>query len=290
MTLPSQDTLVTYPQGDTESVGEVLHVEDLGDGRYAVLLDKTAFHPEDSRWPDQPSDEGIMITSNGPVPVIEAVTGGIHAGNLKLGADLPVRMGTPEWTFVVAHIVQATPPQVGETVRIEVDPDNRRMVSAAHTACHIAATALDEILTDKWTKDAPKDSLGNPAFDALAMQHSRMSPGVSRDSYRIGKSLRRKGFPADGFDDPQGIAQRVNERLEEWVAAGGPVKIDSAGPGLSDRRNWECQVSAGTISMPCGGTHLEDVSDFDTVTIELETREVPGGTEVLMTTRATVKE
>ena len=290
MTLPSKDTIVTYPQGDTESVGEVLHVEPLDQGLYAVILDKTAFHPEDSHWPDQPSDKGVMITDNGPLTIVEAVTGGINGDVLKLGEDLPVRMGTPEWTFVVAHLVPGPPPEVGSTVRIEVDADNRRQLNAAHTGCHIAATALDEALTDKWTKPAPKDSLGNPAFDALAMQHSRMSPGVSRDSYRVGKSLRRKGFPADGFDDPEGIAQRVNERLEEWVAAGGPVVIESAGPGLSDRRQWECHVSAGTISMPCGGTHLEDVSEFDSVTIELEVLDAPGGKEIRMTTRASVKD
>lgn len=120
MPLPTTDTLVTYPDGATTSTGIVLHVEPLSDGRSAVLLDTTAFHPVDTAWPDQPADQGTITTTAGTQPVIDAVTGGIRDGELHLGADLPVRTGAEGWTFVVAHIIEGPPPAVGESVQVDV--------------------------------------------------------------------------------------------------------------------------------------------------------------------------
>ncbi|MEU1973468.1 metal-dependent hydrolase [Microbacterium sp. NPDC019599] len=286
MPLPDVDTHVTYPDGATGSTGTVLHVEPVDGGRAAVLLDTTAFHPVDTAWPDQPADRGALHTADGDRPIVEAVTGGIHEGRLHLGGDLPVRTGTDGWTFVVAHLVEGEPPAVGSTVRVAVDEDHRAALSAGHTACHLASLALDAALAGAWTKPAPVDGLGNPAFDSLAIQSSRITPHGSVDSYRIGKSLRRKGFDPAVLDDLESIATAANAHLADWVAAGGVIRIERTDAALSARRAWVCELPQGTVSIPCGGTHVHDVSDFAAISVSLAVAEVEGGREVTMTTTA----
>lgn len=288
MPLPTSDTFITYPDGATSSTSTVVHVEPLARNRTAVIVDTTAFHPVDSAWPDQPADHGTLTSSEGTQEIVDAVTGGIHGGLLYLGTDLPVRTGTPEWTFFVAHIIEGTPPAVGESIRIDVDCDRRAALSAAHTACHLAALALDSALADAWSKTPPADALGNPAFDALAIQHSRIHPHSSIDTYRIGKSLRRKGFDPAALDDPAGLAQRVNDTLQQWIAAGGSVRIERDDNKLSTRRTWVCDLSAGTTNIPCGGTHIRDISELNTTLATLATQTINGGLELRMETSATI--
>jgi len=289
MALPTSDTIVTYPDGATSSTGTVLHVEPLGDERSAILLDTTAFHPVDSAWPDQPADRGTLTTARGAAPIVDAVTGGIHDGRLHLGADLPVRTGTEGWVFVVAHLIVGPPPAIGESVQIDVDQSFRAALSAAHTACHLAALALDAALASAWTKDAPTDALGSPAFDSLAIQSSRISPYRSTDTYRIGKSLRRKGFTPAALADPAAVAQRVNAVLAPWIAAGGSVRIERGENTLSARRTWVCELPDGLTDIPCGGTHLRDLGGLAGVTTSLATREIDGGLELVMETVVTAQ-
>ena len=287
MTLPTADTLVTYPDGATTSTGTVLHVEPLDDGRHAVLLDTTACHPIDTAWPDQPADRGTLTTDRGRQPIVDAVTGGIHDGVLHLGAAVPVRTGTDGWTFVVAHLIEGPPPATGDRVQIDVDPTYRAALSAAHTACHLAALALDAALSAAWTKPAPMDALGNPAFDALAIQRSRIEHHRSTDTYRIGKSLRRKGFTATALADPAAVAERVNAQLAQWIAVGGAVRIERADDALSARRTWVCELPTGLTDIPCGGTHIRDIAELSAVSASLATREIEGGLELSRETLST---
>lgn len=286
MALPTFDTVVTYPGGATTSTGTVVHVETLADGRSAVLLDTTACHPVDTAWPDQPADRGTLTTAEGAQPIVDAVTGGIHDGELHLGRALPVRTGTEGWTFVVAHVIEGPPPASGERVRVDVDQGYRAALSAAHTACHLAALALDAALVDGWSKEVPTDALGHPAFDALAIQSSRLHPHRSVDVYRIGRSLRRKGFATAAVEDPPAVAERVDAHLARWVTAGGPVRVERAGDALSARRTWVCELPEGRAEIPCGGTHLRDLAELAAVTTSLVTRDVDGALELTMETVA----
>lgn len=286
MPLPTTDTLVGYPDGDTTSTGVVVHVEPLPDRRSAILLDRTAFHPVDTAWPDQPADRGVLHTSVGTIPVVDGVTGGIHDGVLALGRDLPVRTGTPEWTFVVAHVVDGPVPEVGELVHVQVDEGFRSALSAGHTACHLASLALDAALADAWTKPVPTDPLGHPAFDSLAIQSSRIEPHGSVDVYRIGKSLRRKGFDPAALADPAAIAARADALLAGWIAAGGAVRIERDDDALSARRTWACDLDGRHVAIPCGGTHTTDLESLGAVTVELDVEPVEGGLQVTMRTTA----
>lgn len=289
MPLPLTDTTVTYPDGATDSTGTVLHVEPLPGGRAAVLLDTTAFHPVDTAWPDQPADRGTLTTPAGTRRVVDAVTGGIADGELLLGADLPVRNGTAGWTFVVAHVIDGEPPLVGETAEVVVDRDHRAALSAGHTACHLASLALDAALADAWSKPVATDALGNPAFDALAIQRSQITPLGSTDTYRIGRSLRRKGFAAAALDEPDALAAAVDARLAEWISAGGAVRIEREDAALSARRTWVCELAHGPARIPCGGTHLSDLSQLAAVTTSFARTEVDGGLQLVMETEVVVR-
>jgi alanyl-tRNA synthetase len=284
MALPTTDTIVSYPDGATTSTGTVLHVEPLAVGRSAVLLDTTAFHPVDTAWPDQPADRGTLATDQGTHEITDAVTGGIRDGQLHLGADLPVRTGADGWTFVVAHLIEGAPPAVGESVRVEVDPDYRAALSAGHTVCHLASLALDAALADAWSKTVTTDALGHPAFDALAIQSSRIHEHGSTDIYRIGKSLRRKGFMPAALAELAGVTERVNAQLAQWVAAGGAVRIERNDDVLTARRTWVCELPTGRTDIPCGGTHISDIAELSAITTSLSTREIDGGLELTMET------
>jgi alanyl-tRNA synthetase len=283
---PSIDTAVTYPDGETVSTGTVLHTETLADGRTAVVLDRTAFHPIDTAWPDQPADRGVLRSGPGEQAIVDGVVGGIHEGEVVFGSELRVRTGTEGWTFVVAHVIDGAPAAGGAQGEVVADAEYRRAHTGGHTASHLASRAQDAALAEAWTKETPLDAHGSPAFDALAIQTSRIIPNGSLDVYRIGKSLRRKGFDPTALDDPAGIADRANAHLARWVAAGGAVRIERQAEGLSARRTWVCELGDDRVEIPCGGTHVTSLAELASVTVSLAATPVEGGIELTMTTTA----
>jgi alanyl-tRNA synthetase len=291
--IPAIGTTVSYPAGATASRSTVVHVADAGDGRRAIVLDETAFHPVDTAWPDQPADRGTLRVAGADLTVIDAVVGALPvdaapAGRLLLGAEVPVRTGTEGWTFVVAHLIDGDAPVAeGDVVDVTVDAAYRAALSAGHTACHLASLALDAALADAWRKEAPADTLGAPAFDALAIQESRIVGDGSVDVYRIGKSLRRKGFDPEALADLDALSARVNAQLADWVAAGGAVRIERDGDALADRRTWVCELPGVSARIPCGGTHVTSLHELSAATVSFAATTVEGGVELVMTTTAT---
>ncbi|GGT06158.1 hypothetical protein GCM10010156_74590 [Planobispora rosea] len=270
-------TLVTYPAGETRGRSAVVGVVPVGD-RYGVIVAETPFHPLDHTWPDQPADTGTI----GGAAVTDCVTGAVRDGEqtVHLGADIPARRGEPGWSWLVVHVTGA--PLEGE-VDLVVDAGRRRALSAGHTGCHLAALALNAALAGRWRKEVPADGLGNPDFDQTAITSSRIEPYGSRDVYRLGKSLRRKGFTADGLaEDLPEIARRTGDLLKEWIAADAPVRIDSPGAELTARRTWRCGLPGGEVGIPCGGTHLSRTSELGAAAVSL--RLSADGAELTMIT------
>lgn len=288
MSLPHTDTVVTYPAGDVSSSGTVVHVESLPDGRTAIVLDRTAFHAIDPVWPDQPADAGTIEIGGRVRPVVDAVVGATDGAVLHVG-DAPVRTGTEGWSFVVCHLVDdADGVAEGAAAAVEVDPAVRRALSAGHTACHLASLALNEALAPLWTKEVPGDGRGRPDFDRLAIVSSRILPNGSRDEYRVGKSLRKKGFAAAELPGRvEEVVAVANALLAEWIASGAAVTIRRDGDGLGDRRFWTCDLPGGAASIPCGGTHLRTLADLSAVEIALDVEEAEGALGIAMRTTAT---
>jgi alanyl-tRNA synthetase len=291
MSLPRIDTVVTYPDGDHTSTGAVFHVEPLPDGRAAVLLDRTAFHPVDPVWPDQPADVGTLFVGDRSYAVVDAVVGATDGTVLHVG-DAPVRTGTEGWAFVVCHLVEdAEGIEPGAPAVVRVDPERRRALSAGHTACHLASLALNEALSGLWTKDVPVDGRGRPNFDQLAIVSSRILEGGSVDEYRIGKSLRKKGFAAADLATRRDEASAAVDRtLTAWIGSGAPVSIvrDPGALGLSDRRRWRAELPDGTVEIPCGGTHLRSLSELSGAEVQLELAETEGALALTMRTTASL--
>jgi alanyl-tRNA synthetase len=280
----STDTIVDYPAGATRSYGVVLATLPVPDG-LGVVLDRTAFHAVDAGWPDQPADRGFLSGH----PILDAVVGATEGDDILIGSDIPVRTGAEGWSFVVVHVVAAgTAIRVGDEVEVTVDEGYRHALSTGHTACHLASLALDDALADAWIKEVPTDTLGAPGFDALACASSRIHEFGSTDVYRVGKSLRKRGFDVSALDDVRAVEDAANARLAAWVATGAGIRIDRDGDGLGDRRRWVCELPGGDAVIPCGGTHLTSLGEFAGVRITLERVDGDGGIAITMTTAAQV--
>jgi alanyl-tRNA synthetase len=292
-------TLVTFPSGATEGASAVREliplprdVEGLPAGSYGLIVDTTPFHPLDHTWPDQPGDSGTVLVDGVVYPVVDCVTGAIGPdGEFALGSAIPARRGDEAWTWHAVHVIEGgpDPERLREAnAQLRVDAERRRALSAAHTGCHLMALALNEALHERWRKAPGKeDSFGRPDFDAIAMDSSRMDEHASTDRYRLGKSLRKKGFDPEGLAGQlPGIADRVNARLAEWVAADAPVRIEVFGEEktarLTARREWVCELPQGTASIFCGGTHLARLGELAALHTTLSLSE--DGTELVAVT------
>jgi len=277
---PTTSTQVSFPAGAVEGRSTVLAVEPLPAGGYAVVTAETPFHPLDHSWPDQPADAGTL----GGVAVRDCVTGAVGPeGALLLGTDIPVRRGEEGWAWLVVHVTEE-PVAVGAEVELRVDAERRAALSAAHTGCHLLALALNEALAPRWRKDPGRaDALDHPDFDSLAMDTSRMDVDASTDTYRIGKSLRKKGFTADDLAaELPALTEAVNARLAAWVAADAPVRVETPGPELTARRRWACDLPEGNASIFCGGTHLHHLGELAALSTEMRLSE--DGSELVAVT------
>jgi alanyl-tRNA synthetase len=292
MTLPRIDTRVSYPAGALASTGTVLHTEAAVDGRRVVLLDDSACHPVDSAWPDQPADRATLTVNGTVLDVLDCVVGATDGATLYLGAEVPVRKGTDGWAFVTAHLVDdaaATEAGLveGAEASIAVDADYRHALSVGHTACHLASLALNAELTESWSKPAPSDALDHPNFDALAIETSRIEERGSVDIYRIGKSLRKKGFaPARLVDDLGEVETGVDARLTAWVTSGAAASVERDGELLTDRRYWTTTLDGRAVSIPCGGTHVATLAELSAPQVTLHAEQSDSALELRMTTRA----
>ncbi|QHC68572.1 metal-dependent hydrolase [Rathayibacter sp. VKM Ac-2759] len=264
------DTLITYPDGATAGSSTVVHAEQLPDGRWGVVLAETPAHPVDPTWPDQGPDQGALVADGVRHPLLDARIGAWQDGALHVGERLPARLGTPDWSFVVVHVL-ADPLPLGAPVSVEIDAEYREELSRGHTACHLASLALNAAVADLWSKPAREDSLGRPDFDQAAIQSSVIRRSGSTDVYRLGKSLRRSGFDTARLrDELPSITARIDALLAGWIGADAEVRIERDDSRLSTRRSWRCEVTPdGDATIPCGGTHVGRLSALGRVSVAL---------------------
>ncbi len=267
-------TVVTFADGSVTGEGIVTRVETSTEGAI-VVVDATPFHPVDHTWPDQPGDTGALVIGDAQVAVAEALMAAVSdEGDFAVGADIPVKRGAEGWTWLVGHRVEGDIPSVlveGAAVRLEVDDVHRAGLSRGHTACHLASLALDLAVADLWRKDPGADALGTPDFEGRANQSSRIHEDGSVDEYRLGKSLRRAGFDTETFAAT--VSEReaaINARLSEWVASAATSRIVTEGPTIVDRRRWHCALPEGEAVILCGGTHVDSLAVFDSISVALD--------------------
>lgn len=235
----------------------------------------TPFHPVDYQWPDQPADRGCAINADGGrFELADAIFTALDGkGDFYFDREIPVRKGEPGWYFCVGHVLPGGCGfAAGDKITLSVDAEYRQKLSRAHSAAHVMALALNRVLTPLWRKEAPSaDALGSPNFDGPAIQKSEIGTVGCLDSYRIGKSLRKKGFSADGLAAGlKGYEAEVNALLAKWLSADSPITIHAGGAALASRRFWRSKIDGADVEIPCGGTHLSSLRQIGSIDVALE--------------------
>ena len=245
-------------------------------GCYAVT-DQTPFHPVSHIWPDHPADRGTLTLADKTYEIVGCHVGAVEqeSGRLFVGADIPVRRDTPGWVFVVVHqLAEPLDGEAGSSVSLCVDEQYQLALSRGHSGGHLSSLALNKVLHhDFWRKDASrKDELGHYDFHSYAQTESRVTEDCSTDTYRIGKTLRKRGLnAADMLEALPAIAEQINQQLAAWCAAGYPVEIRREGEALTDSRYWRCDLHEGQlVEIPCGGTHVQSLAEYAALRVEFQ--------------------
>lgn len=271
----SGGTIVTFAAGRLSERARIVLAE-VHDGQCLVLTDRTPFHPQSLTWPDQPGDRGTLALPDGRIAAVGNSCEGLlngETGELFTGeAALGMRRGEATLQAVVVHVLTGDlVPAAGDEVTLTVDQPYRDALSLQHTGVHLAALALNQCAAAFWTKDqTDRDSLGAANLDKAAVTRSQIAPDGSTDSYRLGKSLRKKGFDRDAFlSDLPARAAAINATLRHMLAAPAPVVLSPAEGPLGDRRRWSTRLNGTEVSMPCGGTHVADLSQIGGISVQL---------------------
>lgn len=270
-------TLVTFTQSVWSLTSQVQLVQPL-QGRLCVVTHRTPFHPVSHIWPDHPADKGTLACSQGEFEVVDCQVGAIEleTGRLAVGQEIPVKRDAPGWVFVVVHLIEATPDAVtqGESVTLAVNQAYQRRLSRGHSAGHLAYLALNKVLANGyWRKDAErKDPHGYCDFNSYAQVTSFVTEDCCVDTYRLGKTLRKRGLNSDDMlRDLSEIEIQVNQQLVSWLALGSPISLLRDGDGLTDTRYWECDLQDGKKArIPCGGTHAGSLSEYRNIQVRLK--------------------
>jgi len=284
-------TRVTFPTGATSGVSTITAMlNDADDGRLLVITDETPFHPVDPLWADQPGDRGRLCLDGVEIPVLDSITvAHLPNGTTLVDHDIDITRDSHGVNWLVGHRVDRHDLQlvVGAEIELHVDAGRRLALSASHTACHLVALALNQSVAHLWRKGAPVDSRGYPNLDAVACVHSHHELDGSVDRYRLGKSLRRRGFASDRLlEDPTRYADAISATVNQWLSTRADVRIERDGPLLSDRRNWVCDLPGGAAQMPCGGTHPTHLGEIARVSVAATA--TADGSELVLRTTTTV--
>ncbi|MGX6449787.1 metal-dependent hydrolase [Patulibacter sp. S7RM1-6] len=269
MTVPR----ITYPSGSVRERARVLAVRVRGDVA-DVVVDRTPCHPENPRWPDQPAD-AIIATVRGervPATCSEGALAGGAIVDADADADAEGAAGEPV-PCVVHHLPAEAAPAAGDEIELAVDAGLRERLSRAHSVCHFGALALNRALADAggWRKDPGRhDSFGRPDFDALAIQRSTVVADGSTDEYRVGKSLRKKGFVPAALADAPALRAAIAADLRAWLGASPSITLEPGECALADRRRWSSAAGDAPIAFPCGGTHPTGLGPDDVPDVEVD--------------------
>ncbi len=238
-----------------------------------LVTDLTPFHPQSHLWPDQPGDVGHARWEGGDAAIGPCRMGAISPdGELFVDTAIPVKRGAEGWCFVVVHpLIGDHALAVGSQIELQVDSAARHALSLGHSGCHLAALALNRVLIPYWRKEVgERDALGQPDFDRLAIQSSRVEPMGSQEQYRIGKSLRKKGVNSEALlAELTLIEEKINQQLADWVAAGSEIRRSRAGEAIIDSRYWHCMLEGKEVTIPCGGTHVATLAELGQVRVQL---------------------
>lgn len=268
-------TQVLFTEPQWQAKAEIQLCIPAASGGIWLVTHQTPFHPVSHIWPDHPADKGTVEVAGRCYDVVGCYVGAVElaSGTLFVDSAIPVKRDEPGWAFVVAHhIGQKLDLVVGSEVVLSVDKAYQQALSRGHSGGHLSSLALNKVLHhDFWRKDASrKDELGHYDFHSYAQTQSRVSEDCSIDTYRLGKTLRKRGLnSADLLARIDEVAGKINQQLALWRQAGAPVVMRREGKALTDSRYWQCDLGEGAmIEIPCGGTHIRSLADYSKLEVE----------------------
>ncbi|WP_299015793.1 alanyl-tRNA editing protein [uncultured Photobacterium sp.] len=269
------DVLFTEPQWQT--VAEIQLCVPAASGGSWLVTTQTPFHPVSHIWPDHPADRGEVMVDGTSYKVVGCYTGAVELETKALYVDayIPVKRNEPGWVFVVVHHIEhELALSAGTEVELKVDQAYQQALSRAHSGGHLSSLALNKVLHhDFWRKDASrKDEMGHYDFHSYAQTESRVSEDCSTDTYRLGKTLRKRGLnSADLIEQLDAVvAHRVNQQLEIWRQQGTVVTMHREGKALTDSRYWQCELEDCLVEIPCGGTHINSLAEYGKLEVEFQ--------------------
>ncbi|MBB3660055.1 alanyl-tRNA synthetase [Rhizobium sp. BK650] len=268
-------TRITFPGGETYGCGRVLFAAGADPGTAYIICDQTPVHPESFRWPDQPADTGLIAWGGIERRLINAYAGLLDQATGELRLHQAARdLGRCQdgWAGVVVHVVTVGElPAIGTEIEITVDRQRRQQLSAVHTAAHLASLSLNRALAPFWSNSTEVgDSLGSPDFDRHAITSSQIGLEGSTDVYRIGKTLRKKGFVFEAARAGlAGVESEVNAVIAKWLQEPMSVVVEPGHALLDSRRLWRCALEGRTAEMYCAGTHVGDLGEIADVNVTL---------------------
>ncbi|MEG9883082.1 MAG: hypothetical protein V6Z86_00395 [Hyphomicrobiales bacterium] len=270
-----EETIVTFPGGSSEEVARIVAPPLSFAGKSVIVTDISPFHPLDHIWPDQPADTGHIEIKGQHYRIYHSLVGAFHETQKNryfFDRAINARRNDPGWVFFVGHVIEAANAAFESGMRgaLCVDKTHRDQLSRAHSAAHLMSLALNKALEGFWKKEVVnRDCFARPNFDALAIQTSRIDEEKSVDVYRIGKSMRKRGFDLERLkSERDGIANVISQTVNGWIEAQPTYDVLPPRSGLTERRVWQCRLDEGTARIPCGGTHLID-SETGPVVISL---------------------
>ncbi|KAJ1566354.1 Alanine--tRNA ligase, partial [Cladochytrium tenue] len=246
-----------------------------GDGGgevFGVILDRTNFYAEQG---GQQHDVGVLRTAGGAVEfAVEGVrtAGGyvLHVGRLRpsLGARLAV----------------------GDEVVAAFDEDRRRALARHHTATHVLNLALRRVFGDS---TAQRGSLVAP--DRLRFDYSMLSAPTVEDITQVESICNATiaaNLPVRFAEVPVADARTIRGlRVVEGEVYPNPVRVISIGPDVGEllvdpvSERW----SDASIEL-CGGTHLSNTVDIESLAIVEETTVAKGVRRIVALTASDAEE
>lgn len=273
--IPQVSTTVTYPGGaiKARSTIEDIVQRPSKDHALGIVAKVTCMHPRDFRWPDQPADRGSLLVDGQLIPVSDTVKARVTEDGYQVDKDISLQRGkeSSEAVLVVMHCIDDdVGVSTGDEVEINVDPEYRFSISSGHSASHLLTLGLNEVLSTYWKKTPQIDENGFPAFTEMTLSNSQISEFSCQDTFRIGKSLKKKGFDADLlWQSLPDIEMKLNEFIDTIVADdNAKAFMEPSECPINEHRKWHLEANR-SYTKSCGGTHLKDFSQISNIRVEL---------------------
>jgi Ser-tRNA(Ala) deacylase AlaX len=204
---------------------KIIEIEELGEGKVALILDQTVFYPQGG---GQPSDMGVIKSADG----FDTLT--VEKVSFNIG-----------W---VQHIgLMKGQLKVGDEVLLEIDQARRLLNMRLHTSGHLIDYAAEQAGV-KWT---PTKAFQFPEGPYVEYDGSEISP---EDKQKLLVEIQKNADNIVNSDLKISAMLTTKEELSkycsyipEYIPEGKPVRI---------------VMCEGFPAIPCGGTHVKSTKEI----------------------------